>query len=69
MEELFENVGKTRGIAIMILDLFDEMLEEKGIVVPDEDRNGDDGEAALYGMTYANLENEITAILADYIDE
>lgn len=69
MDKLFENVGKTRGIAIMILELFDSMLEEKGIVVPDEDRNGDDGEAALYGTTYANLESQITAILADYIDE
>ena len=69
MEGLFENVGKARGIAIMILDLFDSMLEEKGIVVPDADRQGENEEAALYGMTYASLENQITAILADYIDE
>lgn len=69
MEGLFENVGRARGIAIIILDLFDGMLEEKGIVVPDADRQGDDGEAALHGMTYASLENQITAILADYIDE
>lgn len=68
MEELFENVGKTRGIAIMILDLFEDMLDEKGIMIPDEDRTGDDGEAALYSMAYANLENKIAAILADYID-
>lgn len=69
MEGLFENVGKARGIAIMILDLFDSMLEEKSIVVPDADRQGEVGEAALYGMTYVSLENQITAILADYIDE
>lgn len=69
MEGLFENVGKARGIAIMILGLFDTTLEEKGIVVPDADRQDEVGEAALYGMTYANLENQITAILADYIDE
>ena len=68
MEELFKNVGKTRGIAIMILDLFEDMLDEKGLMIPDEDRTGDDGEAALYGMTYANLENKIAAILADYIN-
>lgn len=69
MEELFENVGKTRGVAIMILDLFEDMLDEKGIMIPDEDRTGEDGEAALYGMTYSGLESQITAILADYIDE
>lgn len=53
----------------MILDLFEDMLDEKGIKIPDEDRMGDDSEAALYGMTYSNLESQITAILADYIDE
>ena len=69
MEALFERVGKTRGVAIMILELFDDMLEEKGIMIPDEDRSDDGSEAALYGVTYANLENQITEILADYIDE
>lgn len=69
MDALFETVGKTRGIAIMILDLFEETLEEKGIQIPDEDRTGADGEAALYGMTYGMLEDQITAILVDYIDE
>lgn len=69
MDALFETVGKTKGIAIMILDLFEEMLDEKGIQIPDEDRTGDDSEAALYGMTYGKLEDQITAILANYIDE
>ena len=69
MEELFKSVGKTRGIAIMILDIFEDMLEEKGIMIPDEDRKGDDGEACLYGGTYYELEDEITKLLCDYIDE
>jgi hypothetical protein len=68
-DELFESVGKTRGIAIAILEMFDDMLEEKGIMVPDEDRTGAEGEAALYGMTYANLEDKIVELLVDYIDE
>jgi hypothetical protein len=66
---LFDMVGKTRGIAITILEMFENMLEEKGIMIPDEDRTGDDGEACLYGMTYGMLEDEITALLCEYVDE
>lgn len=69
LEQWFEQVGKTRGIAIMILDIFEEMLDEKGIKIPDEDRTGDESEACLYGMTYANLEDEIYSLLCEYIDE
>lgn len=69
MEELFESVGKTRGIAIMILDIFEGMLDDKGIIVPDEDREGDEDEACLYGTTYYELEDEITELLCNYIDE
>ena len=69
MEELFESVGKTRGIAIMILDIFEGMLNDKGIIIPDEDREGDEDEACLYGNTYYELEDEITELLCNYIDE
>lgn len=69
MDDLFEMVGITRGLAITILDMFEDMLDEKGIMIPDEDRTGAEGEACLYGMTYANLEDQIVALLVDYIDE
>ena len=69
MNTLFENVGKTRGIAIMILDIFEGMLADKGIMIPDEDREGDKDEACLYGSTYYELEDAITELLCDYIDE
>ena len=69
MNTLFESMGKTRGIAIMILDIFEGMLDEKGIVIPDEDREGDEDEACLYGSTYYDLEDQITELLCDYIDE
>lgn len=69
MNTLFESMGKTRGIAIMILDIFEDMLDEKGIMIPDEDREGDEGEACLYGSTYYELEDAITELLCDYIDE
>lgn len=69
MENLFESVGKTRGITIMILEMFEDMLADKGIVIPDDDREGDEEEACLYGSTYYELEDKITELLCDYIDE
>ena len=60
------SIGKHRGVAIRILDIFEEMLENKGILIPDEDRTGDVSEACLYGMTYADLENEIEELLGRY---
>lgn len=60
------SIGKHRGVAIRILDVFEEMLESKGISTPDEDRTGAESEARLYGMTYAELENEITELLSRY---
>jgi hypothetical protein len=67
--KLFDTVGKTRGIAITILDMFEEVLDKHGIQIPDEDRTGEGGEACLYGMTYAELEDKIVALLTNYIDE
>lgn len=60
------SIGKHRGVAIRILDIFEEMLERKGIIIPDEDRTGDESEACLYGMTYADLENTIEELLRAY---
>lgn len=65
-EAWLASVGKHRGVAIRILDIFEEMLENKGISIPDEDRTGDESEACLYGMTYANLEDEIVTLLEQY---
>lgn len=52
-----------RLLAIRILELFEDVLEAKDITIPDEDRTGDETEARLYGMTYANLEDRIVALL------
>lgn len=63
------SIGKHRGVAIRILDVFEEMLESKGISIPDEDRTGNVSEARLYGMTYAELENTIEELLRAYYPE
>ena len=46
--------------------MFEEMLESKGISIPDEDRTGEESEANLYGITYATLEDEIYSITGKY---
>ena len=39
------SIGQHRGVAIRILDIIEEMLENKGIMIPDEDRTGNQSEA------------------------
>ena len=68
-EAWLASIGKHRGVAIRILDIFEEMLESKGISIPDEDRTGEESEACLYGMTYAELENTIEELLRAYNPE
>ena len=60
------SIGQHRGVAIRILDIIEEMLENKGILIPHKDRTGDESEACLYGMTYADLENAIKELLGRY---
>ena len=64
----------TRQYAIEICDLFEELLDEHGIDIPDEDRDvemedmteeeiKEAGFAHLYGTTYYNLEDSVLNIL------
>ena len=68
-KKLIRNLGLTKAIAVTILDMFEEVLDKKGIQIPDDDRIGSEDEACLYGQTYADLEDVIYELLCDYIDE
>ena len=68
-DNLVASTGLKTAIAITILELFEDLLEKHNITIPDEDREGDESEARLYGMTYANLEDGITAIIDPYVNE
>ena len=46
---LQDTLGKTRGTAVEILGLFEDLLEEHNILIPDECRTGAEEEAAIYG--------------------
>lgn len=46
-----------------ILDCFEDLLDEKDINIPSDDRNGDEGEARIYGTEYFDLEDRISYLL------
>ena len=71
---------KTRSYAAEICDLFEELLDEHGIDIPDEDRDAeieemteeeleDAGFAHLYGSAYYNLEDAVLEILHKFASE
>lgn len=66
---MMDNIIKVRHTAAAICELFEELLDEHDITIPDGDRTGAEGEARLYGCTYFNLELAVTDILRSLIEE
>lgn len=60
---------KLREYSVDICELFEDLLEEHDITIPDEDREGRPEEARLYGTTYADLEYRVLNILNDFMNE
>ena len=52
-----------------IIECFEELLDEKEIDIPSEDREGDDGEARIYGSEYYELEEKILYLLDKYEED
>ena len=61
-----ENKVKVRQFAASICDLFENLLDEYDIDIPNDDREGDDGEAHIYGITYAELEDNVKEVLLEF---
>lgn len=59
---------KLREYSVEIVELFEDILEKHNIDIPDVDRTGDDSEARLYGMTYANLEDDVLEVLTSLVE-
>lgn len=62
------NSIKVRLTSALICDIFEELLDKHDITIP-YDRTGADGEGRLYGLTYFNLEAEVTETLRTLIEE
>ena len=51
-----------------ITELFEDILDKHNVMIPDEDRNGDEGEACLYGMTYWDLTEDINEVILERLE-
>ena len=60
---------KVRKVALDICELFEDLLDTHDITIPDEDRDGDEAESRIYGMTYAELEDNVKEILIDFANK
>lgn len=60
---------KVRLISNEICELFEDILDKYNIDIPDEDREGNEEEARIYGMTYAELEDNVKEILVDFAEQ
>lgn len=58
---------ENRKVANKIMDMFEELLKEHEIKIPNKERCGNEDEACIYGTDYYNLEDKITEILDNYI--
>ena len=52
-----------------ICDVFENLLDEHGIDIPDDNRTGEEEEAHIHGVTYYTLEDEIKKILIELANE
>lgn len=68
-EELVVRDGELhiRQISANLASIYDDLLADNDIMVPDEDREGNEDEAPLYGGTYSEFEDGITEELANIV--
>jgi hypothetical protein len=52
-----------------ICDTVEDMLSEYDIKIPDEERNGEENEARLYGRSYDIVADSVQNILQQLVDE
>lgn len=58
-------MNKVRELSANIISLFEELLEENDISIPDDERNGEEGEARIFGQTYYDLEDRIVDLMEE----
>ena len=52
-----------RKVAALVIDLFEDLLTTHSLMIPDDDREGAEEEAAIFGTAYYTLEDGITELL------
>lgn len=56
---------ETRELAIAIIEKFEDFLDEKGIVIPNKEKDEDPIASNIYGSDYYKLEDEIIELLGE----
>lgn len=64
-----DNKFKVRQFSADICSIFEDLLADYDIYIPSEDREGEEGEACLYGTEYSAIEDGVTEILVKLIEE
>ena len=54
-----------KQLAADLIAPFENLLDEKGMRVPSDDREGNSDEGCIYGSEYYTLEDELTEILKE----
>ncbi len=57
---------QTKELPANIIDVFEDFLEEKGINIPNDEHQGDSGEAIIYGSDFDDLMAKITSTLTNF---
>ena len=55
--------------AARIIDIFEEVLKENDIMIPDKWREGKEDESCIYGQTYYKIEYAISSFLNGILEE
>lgn len=63
-----ENELRIRHVSADIVELFECILADADVMIPDVNREGDEDEAAIYGDTYSAFEDNVTDILVRFAD-
>ena len=58
-------MDRIKSLTIDILEEFEQLLEEHDITIHDEYREGEDGEARLFGDGYYRLEDAVYNMIKD----
>ena len=48
-----------------IIDIFEDFLEEKGIEIPNDDRE-DENDAIIYGLDYGELQTKLESMMTSW---
>lgn len=57
---------ESQRIAVAVIDLFENLLEKHGIIIPDEDRTPDN-DTPIYGCTYGDLLDAVAETIESYV--